>query len=115
MSNARVSVAETNLSLDRVFDVLSRSARRRVLRILVERAPRDRGEVTLASIVAEAEDVESARVELTHVHLPKLDDAGIVEWDREAGTVARGPTFEPVRPVVEALLAHEEHLPGGWP
>jgi predicted transcriptional regulator len=102
------------LSLDRVFDVLSRSTRRRVLRILVEPAPRDRGEVALSSLVSEAEDVESARLELTHVHLPKLDDAGIVEWDREAGTVARGPTFEAVRPVVEALLAHEEHLSGGW-
>ncbi|OYR38225.1 hypothetical protein DJ82_13280 [Halorubrum sp. Ib24] len=32
--------------------------------------------------------------ELVESHLPALEEAGYIEWDREAGTIAPGPNFE---------------------
>jgi DNA-binding transcriptional ArsR family regulator len=115
MSHARVSDAEAGVTLDRLFDVLAQSARRRILRTLAERGVGTGPALDRAALASDAEDGESSEIELVHVHLPKLDDAGLVEWDREAGTVTRGPNFDRVRPVVELLDEHGEALPGDWP
>lgn len=32
--------------------------------------------------------------ELRQRHLPALEEAGYIEWDRESGTIAPGPNFE---------------------
>lgn len=32
--------------------------------------------------------------ELRETHLPALEEAGYIEWDREAGTIEPGPNFE---------------------
>ncbi|ELZ42978.1 hypothetical protein C463_10250 [Halorubrum californiense DSM 19288] len=32
--------------------------------------------------------------ELRETHLPALEEAGHIEWDREAGTIEPGPNFE---------------------
>lgn len=51
---------------------------------------------------------------LYHIHLPKLADRGIIEWDRLSQTVSRGPNFEAVEPVVRLLAANAHILPGGF-
>jgi len=43
-------------------------------------------------------DPQAVRVELHHVHLPKLDEAGLLEYDHEINTVY----YEP-HPVVESI------------
>lgn len=85
-SEARGSHAE---SLDAVFDVLSAERRRHALYELYRRA----GEVALDDLVdavSSSVGANPARVaaDLHHVHLPKLDEEGVAEYDREAG-VAR--------------------------
>lgn len=32
--------------------------------------------------------------ELREAHLPALEEAGYIEWDRETGTIRPGPSFE---------------------
>ncbi|MFC7185623.1 hypothetical protein [Halorubrum yunnanense] len=32
--------------------------------------------------------------ELREIHLPALEEAGYIEWDREAGTISPGPNFD---------------------
>ncbi|GGN97419.1 DUF7344 domain-containing protein [Haloarcula pellucida] len=51
-------------------------------------------------------------IELYHTHLPKLAQAGLIEWDRDAGVVSRGPEFEQIRPMICLLAENEECVPG---
>lgn len=73
---------------------LDDETRRRVVRCLHGEA----GAVTARELVdriatattadPESDAMESLRNRLHHVHLPKLVDCGLVDWDREAGTVS---------------------------
>lgn len=75
-----------------VFDALADRRRRIVLAELSERdRPVPIGD--LAAAVADAEgvadpDTDRVRLSLHHVHLPLLVDAGLIDRDREAGTVS---------------------------
>jgi len=57
-------------------------------------------------------DEDHVWTELRHVHLPKLHAAGLVDWNRDAGTVARGRRFDEVAPLVRLLREHDDDLPG---
>lgn len=102
MSKARVSrqrradEQRNGLPIDAITD----RTRRAVVSTLRDRAdPIDVAD--LAAVVTGAteeravaegdiEDCESTHLELVHAHLPRLADADLVEWDREAGTVSTG-------------------------
>lgn len=86
---------------DDVVDCLANERRRTALAVLEERSgPTSRR--TLAREVAEREGdgepsrdaVEETLVTLHHVHLPKLVDAGIVEYDGDEMTVASRSDLE---------------------
>ena len=87
---------EYHAAVDAVLDALANHRRRGVVRELLAH-PGDTVEIeTLGALVAEREtsvagtDGASRRsvvVSLLHVHLPKLADARIVAYDRDAGTV----------------------------
>lgn len=69
-------------------------------RIVADRA----GEPTGTDPGSSSRDERRLRVSLHHDHLPALDDAGLVEFDSDAGRV--GPTDHPAHgdPVVETAL-----------
>ncbi|MBX0323143.1 hypothetical protein EGH21_08895 [Halomicroarcula sp. F13] len=77
------------------IDLLSSNRRRILLRALVDADEREHSLESLAATVAQTEqgtdlaDVATHRVgvSLHHVHLPKLDDAGVLDYDRETNTV----------------------------
>ncbi len=77
------------LPLDEIFDVLVSSRRRAVLYELHGRSE----PMTLPDLVAAVRAIEAAQsrkqvaVALDHVHLPKLQQAGLVEYDRYEKTV----------------------------
>lgn len=50
-------------------------------------------------------------IQLRHRHLPKLHQAGVIEWDRDTGTVSRGPRFEDIEPVLCLLAANNGRFP----
>lgn len=50
------------------------------------------------------------RMQLWHLHLPKLEDYGFIRWDREAGVVERGPRFDEIRPLLEFLERYSDSL-----
>jgi len=55
------------------------------------------------------------RTALYHVHLPKLAEAGYIEWDADTHTIRRGPNFDEIVPLLRLMAEHEDELPAGWP
>lgn len=51
---------------------------------------------SLADRIGDSEDEQAVRVRLHHQHLPKMHDAGVVEYDREGAQVRLTPMGERV-------------------
>ena len=58
------------------------------------------------SIPTRKGDSQEVKLRLYHVHLPLLEDAGLVEWNREGHAITRGSNYEEVKPVMEFLRTH---------
>lgn len=99
--------------LDTFYTILAAEPRRRVLRelltrrgpITVERlavgiagsggaTPESDPDVRTASGSPSDRRHEDAALALRHVHLPLLEDAGVLTWDRESGLVALTPVLD---------------------
>lgn len=87
---------EYHAAVDSVLDALSNRRRRTVVRELLAHPDETVDIETLGALVAEretgVEGTDGAKrqnvvVSLLHVHLPKLADARIAAYDRDAGTV----------------------------
>jgi hypothetical protein len=104
--------------MDELFEIFSHEHRRRVLVALADHNPQDEDEIVSASIAGENEASDEAlehlRTELHHTHLPKLAEAGFVDWDSDADTVTRGPRFEEVEPLLGLIDDHGDELPVDW-
>lgn len=107
------------LPLNIVFELLQNSHRRRVLRYLnTVSSPVDLR--TLAEAVAAEENEKPVRaltslernrihIRLHHCHLPKLDEAGVIEFDANRGTVKRAELTENVTGYLDrACEAHTD-------
>jgi hypothetical protein len=101
-------------SLDRALDALGHPYRRRLLLLVGERG-RDEDEVPVEAVAHDDEDLDLLGTELYHVHLPRLAEAGYVEWDRDLESVRRGPNFGEVAPLLALMRERREALPDGWP
>jgi len=91
-----MSVSESRL--DRLLNTLADERRRLSLSILARERSLPVSELatevarrTVDGSVSDDDRVERLQVQLSHVHLPKLDDAGLVSHTREASTVSVPP------------------------
>ncbi|WP_458184951.1 DUF7344 domain-containing protein [Haladaptatus sp. NG-WS-4] len=84
-------------SIETIFDVLGDSRRRRVLSSLhkesrpvpiADLARHLVDQETDTTTDAPSDAVERVEIQLYHVHLPKMADAGFVRYDPESGMVA---------------------------
>lgn len=92
--------------IDTKLEMVSDSQRRELLLSLQDRSPQDTG--VHSGSVSMADGGRKSQVEMHHRHLPKLEEAGLVTWNRDAGRVSRGPAFDDVRPLL-ALLEESEN------
>lgn len=102
-------------TLDELFDVLNHPYRRRILTLLDEHNPRREDEFSMDELSTEDDDLELFTTALYHTHLPRLADAGFIEWDRDEDVIRRGPRFDEVAPLIALMRDHEDELPVGWP
>lgn len=109
-AESRVSAVDC----DAVFEALANVYRRRLLMLLLERAP-ERGGVQLPEEVHSGQKAMAVlQAEMFHKHLPKLEELGFVQWDQSTDRAVRGPTFDEIRPVLELLNANQDELPRNW-
>lgn len=97
-------------SLDVMLDALADVQRRRLLVALLQHNPQDDS----PAIIEEDTDSLDALISMRHVHLPKLQDYGFIDWNRETHEVTKGPNFDQIRPLLELLDNHGDELPPGW-
>ena len=94
-----------------VFRALTAEPRRQIVVALVE-APSGR-RLSLPEAASPPyllQDPEQLYLDLVHTHLPVLAEPGFVEWERDSLRVERGPAFEEVEVVFEALLAKADDI-----
>lgn len=107
-------MTETDSSpLDEAIDALSNPTRRRLLLSISECGPHE--EFSLDALATPGTDHDQLATQLYHVHLPKLADAGYVDWDGDVDTVRPGRDFDDVVPLLRLLYHHRDELPPGWP
>lgn len=104
-----------NVRLGEVFDQLRDPIRRRILAKLLEEKPRDREEFRPIDLAEEGEDLPLLESVLHHNHLPKLSEAGFIDWNSEMNTFRRGPCFDEIAPLLRLMDEHEDELPEDWP
>lgn len=105
-----------SLSDDRLYQALSSGQRRRLLYVLLveESSAVEKLATVLAGWTATeseeiitAEDHERILIELDHVHLPVLEEAGLVRYDREKGTVDIAPIDDTVAELISRSVESE--------
>lgn len=101
----------TSRGMDRVLELSAHRRRRQILFMLRRGEP-----VTESGLaVRGSRDDGGHSGGVRHVHLPKLAEAGYIEWDRDTGEIGRGPRFDEVEPLLDLIENHSDELPPDWP
>ncbi|WP_276258973.1 DUF7344 domain-containing protein [Haloglomus litoreum] len=95
------------MSTDSAFEALTHEQRRTLLLALLESNPQEAGVASLTgkSELTDAEQRE--QIEMFHVHLPKLEDYGYIEWNKETDQIIKGPQFDEIRPLLECIASND--------
>lgn len=97
------------------LDALSDPYRRQLLLALLEHNPQDDHDQDPLDIAARSEeDSELLQTELVHVHLPKLDEMGFIDWDREHNEINVGHRWEEIAPLLRLIDSNRDELPEDW-
>lgn len=101
--------------LDSLFETLAHRHRRHVLTVLADEAQSDSDRVELDELARGLADRTRFRIALHHQHLPVLERAGYIEWERDRNAIRRGERFGEVAVLVARLRAIECDPFDGWP
>ncbi|WP_157533204.1 DUF7344 domain-containing protein [Haloferax profundi] len=99
-----------------VFEALANPAQRELLFALADANPSGDETLDPADLLASDGEVdvpERTQIGLYHVHLPKLDELGFIDWDRETGQICTGDGWNDVAPVLDVIQENEDRFPEG--
>ena len=96
------------------LSVLARSERRELLQALTDDAAPDTATVSPPIVTTNGGDREHA-IALNHVHLPRLEDYGLITWNQETDTVTKGPQFDEIEPLLTDLTVNHSLQPTNKP
>lgn len=93
--------------------VLADPYRRQLLLKLLADNPEN--EADIPAVMADDDgEFEDLFIKMYHQHLPALEGANVIEWDREENLVRKGPAFEELVPLLVLIRDHQDELPDGW-
>lgn len=95
-------------SLDTILEMMADPSRRRLLVALANHNPQDHDSSIPATEISSDDEGDHSPLQMIHTHLPKLADAELIEWDRDANQVQKGPRFDEICPLVEMIQAHAD-------
>lgn len=101
------------MDLNSFLDLLASPYIRRLLMTLLEHSPEDEASIP-EDLASSDEELDELLTQITNIHLPKMEDSGVIEWDRENNVVRKGPMFDKLRPLLELIDENPEQLPDGW-
>lgn len=95
--------SQGSVPLDDTLELLASPHRRRILGYLLDEPEPPATLYDLAAKLAAAEDweIELLRSQLSHNHLPRLADAGIIEYDPQSRRLQLTEAAEELRPLLE--------------
>lgn len=105
---------DNDLPVGQIFDLLAHDRRRRTLQYLQQVV----GAVHVSDVADQLalwegehtrEQYERICTGLVHAHLPKLADAGVVQYDPDTETVALVETADQLHPYLDLAAAAETH------
>ncbi|RLM83592.1 ArsR family transcriptional regulator [Halobellus sp. Atlit-38R] len=97
--------------MDEYFEALANVHRRRILITLLEYNPQRDTVAVPEDIHQGKKALEALQTEFYHSHLPRLEEAGLIRWNRDTHEVLKGPRFDEIRPLLELLRDHADELP----
>lgn len=87
---------------DKIFYVLAHEHRRQLLQSLKDHNPQT--EIpAIDAVLEENSDEDTLRVKMVHIHLPMLEDCKLIKWDQANHRIKKGPNFEKIRWMLEAM------------
>lgn len=95
-----------------VFHAMAHPERRELLVALAEHNSRTDTSLHIPDDLSiEDQDSESLHIRLHHNHLPRLEAAGFIRWDRDTQQVTAGQQFDALRPFLSVLQkTPDEHV-----
>lgn len=95
-----------------VFKALSSEPRRQLIVSLLDARPDEPVPLPESAIMSNVPpDPDVLRQELHHVHLPMLADMEFITWKTDPLVASRGPRFDEVAVVFEALHSEASRIP----
>lgn len=102
---------DPHVSLDLVLNALADRYRRKLLTELLNDNPQDINSFIASKVNGKNITAEQLKIRMAHIHLPKLEDAGFIEWNQDTHDAQRGSRFEEIYPLVELLNNHTDEPP----
>ena len=101
----------TSTELDTLMGILSAQERRAVLYRLGREDSLNESDLLVGGV----NQSDQQKIALHHTHLPKLDEAQYIEWERETGVVRPGDRYDDVEFLLDLLQTQTDEFPSDMP